>query len=730
MALADWRSDDMGMSFHIWVVVLALGLLAVAHYAYRNTTPSLSRRVRILLTSLRMVSFVLIVFLLMDPRYVYQSLNRDPARVIALVDQSASMVLSAGTGDPSESRFDTAVAISGELKKIIESRGGRYSEIFFSQDLVPALRDVVMADGQGTGIGRALASAHKKHEGENIAGFVLLSDGVETVDRLVRHDVPPVPVFAVGLGDTSAPEDVRIKDVDYNTIVRAPSRSTIAVTMHYSGNNPKHVELRLLEGGQTIARKDTVFAPGVREIDVEMAVDFAEAGKRVFVLEAVVDGFDAEAENNRRDVVIESEKAGVRILIVDLLPEWELHFLTEFLRNDQTFDFDLVSTFGQRGSAGGRSDLSRDLVESLGEYDALVIVSINEEFMTQDVTNAIKKFVQTDGNGLLVLPGHSSLFENAAAWARLSDLLPVRGVPPHRFNLQFTSVRPGAQAGTNPITSQLVPLLSQTDWQQRSPLLGYYTPLAAKNGVDVLLETVGQRVPAFTYQKVGKGRVALLSVGPLWRWKFLSDGNTMYDEMTSRLLDVLSRGEDTERFALVSQKNVYDSGEALPITAELFDEKMQPVTGVPVRLELARVEADGNEVPLRILSMRREGSDNPRYRVELPPMAAGTYRLRGEAEMSGRVVTSESIDISVSEVSVEFQRVAQDRLNLKRIANQSRGAYVSAAGAAALARRIPLDSRTIGSTDEVALRTSVVVFVLILVLLAIEWVIRKRLGMV
>jgi hypothetical protein len=181
---------------------------------------------------------------------------------------------------------------------------------------------------------------------------------------------------------------------------------------------------------------------------------------------------------------------------------------------------------------------------------------------------------------------------------------------------------------------------------------------------------------------------------------------------------------------LFSQKNVYDSGEAPTITAELFDEKMQPVTGAPVRLELTRVEADGDEVPLNILSMQREGSDNPRYRVELPPMTAGTYRLRGEAEMSGRVVTSESVDISVSEVSVEFQRVAQDRLNLIRVASQSRGAYTSAAGAAALARRIPLESQTIGSTSEVALRTSIIVFVAILVLLAVEWVIRKRLGMV
>jgi hypothetical protein len=541
-----------------------------------------------------------------------------------------------------------------------------------------------------------------------------------------------VPVFSVGLGDTSTPEDTRIADVDYSAIVRAPSRNTIAVSLRYSGGaDSKRVELRLREGGQTLFEKDTLFTRDMDEIQVEIPVDFPEAGRRTFVVEAIAAGYDAELENNRRDVVVEAEKAGVRVLIVDLLPEWELHFLTEFLRNDQTFDFDLVSKFGGQASlADGRLESPGNFVDKLGEYDALVIASLTDEFMTSDVANAIKKFVRQDGQGLLVLPGHSSLFENSAAWARLSDILPVRGKPPHRFNLQFTSVRPGAQAGTNPITSQLVPLLSQTDWQQRSPLLGYYPALVPKSGVEVLLETDSQRLPVFTYHAVGKGRVALLSVGPLWRWKFLAEGNTMYDEIISRLLDVLSRGEDTERFVLFSKKNVYDSGEAPTVTAELFDEKMQPVTGTPVRMEIARIEDDGREVPLKIVTMQREGSANPRYKTELPPLAPGSYRLRGDAELSGRTVSSQTVDISVSEVSVEFQRVAQDRSNLVRISNQSGGTYTAVEGAVALARGISLDPRIVESTVEVSLRVSVVVFMLIVALLALEWIIRKRLGMV
>jgi hypothetical protein len=164
------------------------------------------------------------------------------------------------------------------------------------------------------------------------------------------------------------------------------------------------------------------------------------------------------------------------------------------------------------------------------------------------------------------------------------------------------------------------------------------------------------------------------------------------------------------------------------LKAELFDEKMQPVTAASVRLEIARLDEDGAEVPLDIVSMQREGSDDPRYKVELASLAPGSYRLTGEAELAGRVMTSQTVDISVSDVSVEFQRVAQDQLNLMRIADQSNGEYSNAG--ADWVERVALERRVIRSTGEMSLRTSTIVFIVVLALLAIEWVIRKRLGMV
>jgi hypothetical protein len=722
----------MGINFNIGVVILASVLLLAAHFAYRRTTPSISTGYRAALLTLRIAAFLAIALLLMDPRWIYDSKRTEAATAIALIDRSASMGLPLSRGAAGATRLEEAQRLSAELESAVESRGGKYTEAFFSSDLLSASTDTVDAEGQGTDIEQSLRSLHQKYEGENLAAVILISDGVDTEDRLVRGATLPVPVFAVGLGDTTAPEDVRIQDVDYNSIVRAPSRTVIEATISHTGNGIKPVVLRLREEGRVVFEQDTLLTTSVREIAVNIPLEFKEPGRRSFVLEAVaMAGDDEEAENNRRDIVIEAEKAGVKILIVDLTPQWEVHFLTDFLRNDDTFDFDLISGFGNHPSLRDGHVLSAEsFVDDLKDYDALVVASINDRFLDDRVTAAIKDFVLDSGKGLLVMPGPSSLYERRQAWSRLSDILPVRGNAPHRFQLQFTAVRPGAQAGSNPITSELVPLLSQTDWQQRTPLLGYYASLIPKTGVEVLLETDGHRAPAFIYQSIGKGRVAMLSVGPLWRWKFLADGNTLYDEMVSRLLDVLSRGEATERFLLFSKKNVYDSGEEATITAEIFNEKMQPVTGVPVKIEIARITDDGSEVPLQMVAMEREGSDNPRFRSVLPPLPPGNYRISGAAELPERTIAPQPIEISVSEVSVEFQNVTQDRDNLIRIAGQSGGSYRTPGDVADLARRMALPPRVVETTVEMSLRTNLFVFSVIVLLLGVEWIIRKRAGMI
>lgn len=725
-------ASSVGIVFHPWIVALALILGAAAFYAYYRTTPSVSGRLRWTLLALRAGAFALMCLILLDPRWVRHDDEREPARVIVMVDRSASMTLpeTGWESDSGPTRFATARRLAEDVGARLDDRSARVEHLYFSKGITFASGDSVRPDGQGTDVSGSIQSALSRYEGENVTAVVVVSDGVDTEERLLRASAPGIPVFAIGLGDTAAPEDVRIREVDYSSFVRVPSRANVSATLAYTGSARKRVTLRLTEGSRNIFERDTVLVQNGDDVKIDIPLRFTEPGRREFSLSVDVVGYDAEEDNNRRDIVIEAEKAKAKIAIVDLQPDWELHFLTDYLRRDQTFDFDVIAGTGRQAPVRGRIKRADGFVAALAECDAVVLVSVSEEFLNDRVASAITQFVIDRGGGLLVLPGRSSLFEHAAAWGRFGDVLPLRGSPPFRFNIQYTSVLPGAQAAGNPITANLLPLFGQSEWQERSPLLGFYGAIAPVNVGEVLLSVKGRSLPAVTYRTVGKGRVAAVSAGPLWRWKFLSDNEAVYDEIISRMLDVLSRGEETDRFVMTTKKNVFETGESPVVYAELLNEKMQPVTGVPVRVEITRLDAGGAETPLDMVSMSRESADNPRFAAELAPLPPGRYLLRGHAELPDRPITSKPMELRISETSVEFARTAQNQAALAMLARRSGGAYGGVADVAAMADRINVDPRTVTTVTEMTLRTSLLLFALVLGLLCGEWILRKRAGLI
>ena len=120
---------------------------------------------------------------------------------------------------------------------------------------------------------------------------------------------------------------MRIREVDYNSVVRVPSRSNIQATIAYTGGRSKRVTLRLMEGSRRVFEKDTLLSRVAPEVVQDIPVRFTEPGRREFTLSVEASGEDTEAHNNRRDIVIEAEKAKARVVIADLLPDWELPWL-------------------------------------------------------------------------------------------------------------------------------------------------------------------------------------------------------------------------------------------------------------------------------------------------------------------------------------------------------------------------------------------------------------------
>ncbi len=257
------------MTFQFWIPILAAVLLIAAYFAYRGTTPYVSGRLRVALTALRLSVFLCLVLIILDPRCVRTSDQQEDAKVVALVDRSASMSLSAGAwGETTTgSRFDRTRSQLDLLEQAVDEAGGSLETVYFSNGLMSTPADSILPDGQGTDIVRTLHETARRYEGEHLVATVLFSDGIETEKRLVRRSLPAMPVFTVGLGDTTAPDDVRITEVDYNSVVRVPSRSPVKATVGYTGLREKRAVLTLTENGRVLFEKELKLSPTQNEIE-------------------------------------------------------------------------------------------------------------------------------------------------------------------------------------------------------------------------------------------------------------------------------------------------------------------------------------------------------------------------------------------------------------------------------------------------------------------------------
>ena len=68
----------------------------------------------------------------------------------------------------------------------------------------------------------------------------------------LRSALPDLRVFTVGVGDTIAPEDVRIDDAEYSPVVRVPSRAVIRAGIRRGDMTPLAASRDLLR----ILRRD------------------------------------------------------------------------------------------------------------------------------------------------------------------------------------------------------------------------------------------------------------------------------------------------------------------------------------------------------------------------------------------------------------------------------------------------------------------------------------------
>lgn len=724
---------EMPLAGWMWLVGIA-GAIALAWLAYTRMTPR--PWIRRSLATLRAAVLLLMLVLIARPVLEFVEERREPDRIVILADRSKSLQLADWKDSNGVLRTRDE-----QLKSSIEAigLGDRLAEWFaFSSDvsmITPS--DPGTADGRTTDLPLAIDRALRRSGSGPIGGVVILSDGRSTrpVDaRLIRSlTARSVPVYAVALGSPEPLGDAAITEVQAPSKAFVRDQVPVVVKVRPLGSAPARLELVNAATGAVVDR--AAVPPG--EASSHVLVATTEPGDSMDLrVRLVTDGEDAVPTNNEASITLGIIDRSVRVLMVEGGPRWEYRYVKNILVREPSMESSIMLLSADRDFAQeGNMAVTRipSTREEFDLYDLFVIGDVAGGQFSDAQLEELRRAVTERGAGLLLIGGERSM---PMQWmgTPLEDVFPMRlssSMPrqPEPVAIEPTALARGLgllRLGDGddhwpPELGRDGPAWSRIQWMQRIPFedLKPTTEVLA-TAFGTTTEPVGAAVLSMRF---GAGQVVYVATDETWRWRN-GIGEAYQERFWIQLVRYLSRAglSAAGGGAHVSvEPSVVTVGQAATIRLDVKDELVQ--RRLPDSIDANISRSTQREDTIRLSTdAATKGSLVVGLAGVWQPRQPGDHEITVTDAAFGGTLTAR---VKVIEPDDEFARPETDHSTLESLCTATGGRVLSPADLAELSAVIPDRSMFTESIERVPVWSSPLALMLLVLLLGLEWCIRR-----
>tara|TARA_R110002096_G_scaffold433887_5_gene653962 strand:- start:87940 stop:90438 length:2499 start_codon:yes stop_codon:yes gene_type:complete len=713
-----------------------------------------------LIVAMRASALTVALVLFLQPAVELRQVAREPNHVAILVDNSASMELADRKGAASRRQLVRKL-LDDSADALDKWQRSHIIDVYtFADDLLQSdLKRVGSTPSEGTAtlLRHGLETVRKRYKDDELAGVVVISDGVVTGDLaeigmgefkdFARElDTPVHTVWAAreGLKDISVAE-IR---ADEFAFVRTVTR--VEAVIQATGYGKRRIPVTLSSDGKAMRRKWVEVGPDESTVAVAFEFTPPKVGKFVYKVSVPVDDEEAVVENNSAWFVIRVIRDKIRVLQVAGQPSWDVRALRGMLK--QNPNVDLISFFILRTEddikRAPNAELSlipfptRELfAQELPSFDLVILQNFNYgPYGIGRYLENIRSYVE-GGGGLMMLGGPLSFASGRYTGTPIAKALPVELPSPidaadelfdtQRFNPKLTAL-----GDVHPVTALRYETSDNRDlWNNLPPLEGVNKVLRAKKDASVLAvhprlrDKSNAPMPVIVAGDYGKGRSLAVTTDSLWRWDFVSaaepgnDGRH-YLKLWDNAIRWLIQDPELRYLHINSDKNSYAPGNSVQLNVRLQDQDYSPLAKGEVKLTLQRGFDPATLENVKEHTVTTDEAGEARH--ELSGLVAGVYRVHAEAQVRDRIVTSDDIFL-VHEASTEHLQPTGQEAVLKMASQASKGDYLGAI------TTLPSDlSFTAPKLVRVDRRSDVPLWsrpwllLLALLFLGLEWVLRGR----
>jgi uncharacterized membrane protein len=740
------------------LVAVPLALILITVWTYFNSRASYRRMLAIL--ALRLLAFLLAFAAILRPSFGLADRNAQRGLLIVVVDGSESMTIL----DEIDNQTRWAY-----LQKLLKNSGASLDALQdkqnvdivfyrFAADTTQVKRDDLgYPDGNRTDIGSMLRYLYENRDGKHrLLGLLVLSDGADNGTRVpalteaVRWRNLPCPVHTFGFGNSST--NNRESDIAVTAITTQPApvpvkaELQVKVKIDAPGFINREVQVQLyIDDKPTPASTKNAILQQVTDNEVTLTTYAPDKPGEIKVT-VRVDPQPGEitATNNEISTYVTVSKEGLSVLLVDKPRDGEPQSISDALNRDRRIRVTNVWLFGDKVDPNTAILLDCDR----NPYDVVILGDVTARQLDSANPLALKSMRNhvTKGGGLLMIGGYNS-FGNSD-WSTvgkvIGDILPVdlsvKGQETKAVNMKPTE-RGFARFGY---------ILKLTDkdnedkdaaWNElnKSPLEGM-NKIAKRDDLSVVLaEADGSRAPILITRDFGGGRVLAFAGDTTWRWKRDLPTLALQRRFWQRMIIWLAKQDETEGSVWVRADK---EDRRVPIRSDVgFTVGMKSKTGaaIPNGVYEARVIAPSGEAT-PVLTTRNGSEQRGIFTKANVP---GEYRIEvsgtGKDEKGETVSDKTALRFLVYDEDVEMQRRAADHEFLKKLSSAGGGKFHQADQLLGFFRELQ-NQPDAGLRPKLNLypnwRTTELspflglFFVLFVLVVSGEWLLRRRWGMV
>ncbi len=711
--------EKINLSFFFNGVFFFIGLILLAAYAvymYRYTLPPVNSAKKTILILLRTFALILLLFIIFEPvatlvkKVILQPVN------LVFADDSRSIEIKDGTQR------------SENVRRFVEGLNNNdligSSELFtFGTRITPfsydSLSRLSFSEGS-TNFSKIIS--YIKDQKENIASISIISDGVitEGTNPLFTAEKLNIPVFTVGVGDTTKRNDIEIKNILHNEFIYAETPTTISATILNKGFGNKITAISLYENVNLLEQR-TITLSGDGTQNETFSFTPKTGGEKKLTLELNNHEGEFTFENNKRVFYINVLSNKVKILIIAGSPSPDLSFIKNSLEEDKNLSVKSLTQV-----AANRFIEKNNPSVELDSAQIIILVGFPTKETGPELLNRVREAITSKGKPFFLL------LEDNTDFNKLKNFQPE--LP---FNIQnadngvseIQPVVPGSES-ENPLLQNNAQNPIDA-WNNLPPVFITNSGVSVKPESEVVIKAkmnnIALNTPLIITRRLGSRRSVGVLASGIWRWKLQTATKqlNLFDSFIYNSVKWLKSFEEQKQVSIKTSKKLYARGEPVEFSAEVYDASYNPVTDAEAKIKIK----NGDNTDEIILNSLGSGLYEGTYQTT----RTGDFTFSGTASNNDKQVGSDGGSFNIGEVDIEQLDPKMNYEFLSSLADNTGGKFFNYTDMNELypvLKKIQQNaSREKTVISEIRLWSNEWLLIIVIILLGIEWFIRKQSGM-